>query len=110
MSPRYAAKVDGNHREIVRVLRALGATVLSLAAVGHDAPDLLVGWRCINYLLEVKQPGEQPTDGQRLWHLTWNGRRVKVVTSPDEALRAIGAVAGGAVPGATRRQHERTPT
>lgn len=104
MSPRYAAKVDANQGEIVHYLRGVGATVLSLARLGEDAPDLLVGWRGVDYLLEVKQPGEQPTDGQRHWHRTWNGRAVRVVTSPAEALQAIGAIAGGAVPAATRRE------
>ena len=42
---RRAARTDSNHEEIVKALRAVGATVQSLAGVGHGVPDLLVGYQ-----------------------------------------------------------------
>jgi hypothetical protein len=51
---RRAAKVDANQREVVAALRGAGATVQLLHAVGEGCPDLLVGYRGGNYLLEVK--------------------------------------------------------
>lgn len=90
-----AAKLDANQAEIVAALRAVGATVQSLAAVGQGVPDLLVGYRGKDYLLEVKDGSKPPsarrlTKAQASWHMQWRGR-VHVVHDVDEALRAIGA-------------------
>lgn len=93
---RRAARVDDNHPQIVDALRGIGATVQSLATVGKGCPDLLVGYRGINLLLEIKD-GSKPPSARRLtpdeeaWHATWRGP-VAVVESVDEALRAIGAI------------------
>ena len=90
---RRAAKVDDNHSQIVAALRNAGMTVQSIAAVGKGCPDLLVGWRGLNVLLEVKD-GEKVPSKQRLtadeqnWHETWGGY-VAVVTSVDEAVDAV---------------------
>ena len=83
------AKVDNNQRAIVAALRAAGATVQLLHTVGRGCPDLLVGYRGINLLVEVKD-GRKPasaqrlTGDQRLWHTTWRGQ-VNVVSSVDRA-------------------------
>ena len=47
-------KVDSNQTRVVKALRELGATVQHLHAVGKGCPDLLVGYKGSNYLLEVK--------------------------------------------------------
>jgi len=94
---RRAAKVDFNQREVVAALRGAGATVQLLHAVGEGCPDLLVGYRGGNYLLEVKD-GSKPLSKQKLtpqqeaWHRDWRGHRV-VVNSPEAALAAIGVIA-----------------
>jgi hypothetical protein len=93
---RRAAKIDANHTAIVQALRAVGATVQSLASVGKGCPDLLCGYRGNNVLLEVKD-GDKPPSARRLtpdeqeWHATWAGQ-VCIVESIDDALRVIGAV------------------
>lgn len=95
---RRAAKIDVNQAEIVAGLREIGATVTSLASLGRGVPDLLVGHRGRNYLLEVKPPGgvrgglsrQTLTEAERDWHRTWRGQRA-IVTSIDQALYAIGA-------------------
>ena len=51
---RRAAKIDANQTEIVKALRQVGASVQSLASTGKGCPDLLVGFRGVNWLLEVK--------------------------------------------------------
>lgn len=94
---RRAAKVDRNQDEIVGALRAAGATVQSLAAIGKGVPDLLCAFRDGMYLLEVKDGAKVPsaralTDDQVRWHAAW-GCPVHVVHSPEQALRAIGAMA-----------------
>lgn len=94
--PRYAAKADANQPEIVRALRGVGATVQHLHAVGRGCPDILVGFRGDNYLLEIKDGAKPPsaqalTDEEKSWHFEWNGQ-VCVVNDVDSALAAIGAL------------------
>ena len=96
---RRAAKVDANQDQVVSALRAAGATVQSLAAIGNGVPDLLVSFRDGMYLLEVKDGSKPPsaralTEDQVRWHAAW-GCPVHVVKSPEEALRAIGATSQG---------------
>lgn len=91
---RRAAKIDPNQPDIVRALRRAGAAVRSLAAVGDGMPDLAVGFRGVNYFLEVKDPessrGSDLTPKQEIFFNTWGGQRA-IVTSIAEALTAIGA-------------------
>ena len=86
-----AAKVDSTHSQVVAALRDVGASVTSLAAVGWGVPDLVVGWRKQNYLLEVKNEKGKLNPYQKAFHAMWNGQ-VCVVRTPDEALAAIGAI------------------
>lgn len=89
--PRRAAKVDTNHAAIVAMLRAVGASVQSLAATGNGVPDLLVGFRGQNHILEVKTDKGKLTPCQVEWHAAWRGS-VVTVRNADEALQAIGAI------------------
>lgn len=95
---RRAAKIDRNQPEIVAALRKVGATVVSLAAVGDGVPDLLVGFRRQTFMLEVKD-GQQPPSARQLtpdqikWHVEWIGGPCTVVSNVGEALAFIGATA-----------------
>lgn len=84
-----AAKVDINQPAIVAALRDAGASVEPLHRVGAGCPDLLVGIRGQNYLLEVKNGKGKLNDIQQKWHPAWRGQ-VAVVTTPEEALTVIG--------------------
>lgn len=91
--PRYAARADANQREVVDALRRAGAMVVSLHRVGGGVPDLLVGHRGRNLLIEVKDGNKPPskrslTAFQDEWHASWKGQ-VATVTSWQEALRLI---------------------
>ena len=90
---RRAAKVDGNQTRIVAALRAVGATVQHLHTVGRGCPDLLVGHRGHNFLVEVKDGTKAPsrqrlTPDEERWHQTWRGQ-VHVVRSVMEALELV---------------------
>ena len=90
---RRAARTDNNHAEVRTALRNAGATVEDLSGVGKGCPDLLVGWRGWNFLLEVKDGTKPPshralTADQKVWHATWGGQ-VDVVTSADEAVEVL---------------------
>ena len=91
---RRASKVDRNQAEIVGALRAIGASVQPLHTVGQGCPDLLVGFRGDNLLVEVKD-GDLPPSGRKLnerqaeWHGQWRGR-VVTVSTVQEAYDALG--------------------
>lgn len=93
MTPKRS---DANQTEIVAALRDVGAEVQHLHEVGHGCPDLLVGFRGVNYLIEVKD-GSKPPSKRRLtadetdWHDKWQGQ-VEIAESVEDALRIIGAV------------------
>ena len=84
---RRAAKVDDNHREIVRALRDCGATVQDLSPVGAGCPDILVGWQGRNHLIEIK-------DGAKVGELTGgevilNPKQEKAVAKESPYFRAL---------------------
>lgn len=90
---RRAGKVDANQAEVVRKLRGCAAKVEILSDVGKGIPDLLVGFRGINILLELKDGTKKPsartlTADQKAWHASWPGQ-VDVVASFDEAWQVI---------------------
>ena len=66
---------------------------------GKGVPDLLVGIRGLNILLECKAPvgprgglnGRDLTDDQRIWHATWRGSKPWVVRSAEDAIAAVRA-------------------
>ena len=88
---RRAAKVDANHSAIVAALRSIGASVQDLASVGQGCPDILVGFRGRNYLMEIKVNKSKPTPKQVVWHMMWQGQ-VVIVRTVDEALHVIGVL------------------
>ena len=80
-------RVDCNQAEIVLALRQAGARVHPLHAVGAGVPDLLVGVRGVNYLIEVKTLRGRLTRVQIEWHIAWRGQ-VAVCRTVEDALRA----------------------
>ena len=90
---RRAARVDENQSEIVNGLLYMGATVQLLHAVGQGCPDILVGWKDKNYLIEIKNP-DKPKSDQKLtpeqvkWHRFWTGQKA-IVRTLDEAILVI---------------------
>lgn len=86
-------RTDDNQAEIVMALRQIGATVTVLSQVGLGCPDIVVGLRGNNYLLEVKD-GTKSLSRQKLtpaetrWHQAWQGQ-VVIVTSVEEAIRTV---------------------
>lgn len=91
---RRAAKIDRNQPEIVAALRAVGASVQPLHAVGQGCPDLLVGFRGQCFAIEVKDGNLAPSDrkltpAQQQWHRDWRGH-VAVALTVADALRVIG--------------------
>lgn len=80
---RYAKKRDENEPEIIEALENAGCLVKQ-----QDLWDLVVQRGESVYLLEVKMPEGRLTDLQT--DLIADGWRIRIVRSPEEALRAIG--------------------
>lgn len=87
-----AYKTDNNQADIVQALRAAGASVAILAEHGEGIPDLIAGFRGVNYLLEVKNPGgrgNRLTPAQKEFWGAWRGQAA-IVQNISEALSALG--------------------
>ena len=75
------SRADTNQPEIVATLRGMGCTVQHLHAVGQGVPDLLVGVRGVNLLVEVKYEDGQLNAVQTAWHDARRGQAIIVRTS-----------------------------
>ena len=56
--PKHTRR-DKNQLSMVAILRSLGAVVWDTADLGGDVLDLIVHWRGMTRVVEVKQPGHQ---------------------------------------------------
>jgi hypothetical protein len=87
------ARIDANQPAIVAALRKIGASVLHLHTIGKGAPDLAVGYRGQNVLMELKDSAKPPsarklTPDEEKFHAEWRGQ-VCVVESEQEAVEFI---------------------
>ena len=81
-------KTDKNQQEIMDALRKIGASVSSLHTVGCGIPDLLVGYRGKNYLIEVKADKGKLTPAQIEFHGAWRGE-IHIVRTAEEAINRV---------------------
>lgn len=89
MSRKHASRRDENEPEVVERALKLGASVTRLDVKSEKGvPDLVVGWRGINLLVEVKRPGEKLDATQTDWHEAWRGQCCRV-ESGDEMERLL---------------------
>jgi len=92
---RIDAKVDSNQPEIVRQLRGIpGVKVVSTAALGKGFGDIVVGYRRVNYLIEIKNGDFPPskrklTDAEKKFHAQWTGQ-IDIAKNFEECLEIIG--------------------
>lgn len=99
---------DAAEPAIIDALRAAGASVHQLN--GKDILDLLVGYRGVTYLLEVKsrltntrkdghtrKSTTKVSAGQMAFMESWKGGPTRVVHTPEEALYAVGAPMAGVI-------------
>ena len=94
--PRRAHRLDANHEAIVNALCAEpNVSVCSLAGVAAGCPDLLVGFRGVTHLVEVKDGAKPPsrrtlTPDQRRWIDRWHGGTVWILTGDADPARSQG--------------------
>ncbi len=82
------ARVDANQSQIVAMFRQMNCTVALLHAVGKGIPDLLVGCRGINLLVECKIKSGTLNELQKTWHASWRGQ-VCVCNSVEQAADIV---------------------
>lgn len=76
---RRFGKIDANQNEIVKQLRDKNISVGILSSVGNGFPDLVIGYKGKNYLIELKD-GEKCESQKRLTILealffkSWRGQ------------------------------------
>ena len=85
----FPKKVDNNQLDIVKAFRSMGATVLNLSTVGKGCPDLLIGYKNISVLVEVKSKTGKFTEPQLKFMEQWQGGPVNRIDSVDGAIRLI---------------------
>ena len=89
---KRGSRPDTNHAEIRDGLRAIigNQCVWDCKDYGGGFPDLMVGFRGVNYLLEVKSDLKAKlTIAEGRFHSTWEGQK-EIVYSLDHAMKVIG--------------------
>lgn len=80
----HDAKRDANEPEIVDALRAIGCSVEYLS----KPLDLLIGYRGVTFLIEVKGEKGTLTKDQKDFLPTWRGQ-LAVVRTPEQAIDIV---------------------
>ena len=93
-----ARRKDSNHAAITRVLREVGAEIVETYQL-PGALDCFVAFRGSWRLLEIKDGAKRasarkltPAEQETIARIERTGAPVHVVTTVDEALKAIGAI------------------
>ena len=84
----YVRKTDSNQADIVKAFRKLGCSVQSLHRLGQGLPDLLVGYRGRNHIVEVKGEDGDYTPRQLEWIDKWRAR-VYTIRSVEEVCDLV---------------------
>jgi len=81
--------VDRNQGQIVRTFRQFGATVCHLHQVGGGCPDLLIGYRNANLLVEVKTGTGKLRETQKVFVATWKGLKPTIVRNREDVINLL---------------------
>lgn len=89
-------RTDRNHKEILDYCRSRGASVYSTHALGKGFPDIVMGYKGINYLLEVKDGAKPPSQrkltlDEEAFHGKWKGM-LHIIKSTSDIDSIIDAV------------------
>jgi len=88
---RKFGKIDSNQKQIVKRLREIpGVSIVSIASVGNGTPDIIVGYKNFNYLIELKSSSISKLTEQEIKFIKdWKGN-VAVCYNFDQVLQVIG--------------------
>jgi len=93
---RRAARIDANQNNIVKALRAAGASVRVITQ-GDGIPDLLLGYNGHTLLMELKDGDKPPsarklTEAEHKFFDEWKGGSLSIVNSVEEALAILASL------------------
>lgn len=88
---KLKAKVDKNQKEIVHFLRSKGATVFCSHQIGKGFPDLVVGYKGKNLLIEVKNLNGKLTQREKEFLEVWAGK-VYIISSIEEIKKLLDSI------------------
>jgi hypothetical protein len=88
-----AKKIDANQTQIVNNLRQIGVSVFITSMLGKGFPDLVLGYRGKNYLIELKDGNKvksqkKLTDHEQRFFDSWQGQVAKC-ESIEEIIKVI---------------------
>lgn len=91
-----AARIDANQHAIVGAFRQLGCSVHITSNVHGGFPDIVVGIRGINILVEIKDGSKPPskrklTPDEQAFHDEWKGG-VVIVESVDDVVALVNSI------------------
>lgn len=97
--PKYAARRDANHSEIIAAFKKLGCAVMDTSSAGRGFPDLLVSYRSVVRLVEIKNPKSKYgkaglSKTQVRFAEEWSGVTVHIVRTLDDVCALVAAWAG----------------
>lgn len=93
MSRHYAKKADANQPEIVKILRAMGASFQHTHQIA-GALDGVVGYKGIDQRVEIKDPS-QPPSARRLTVKEeetfddWKGRKPVIIETEEDCVKLL---------------------
>jgi hypothetical protein len=87
-------RADANQPQLIRSIRKLpGVSVFLTHTVGKGFVDAVIGFRGVNYLVEIKDPGKSKsrkklTPDEETFHRNWTGQ-VAVVETLEDVLKLL---------------------
>ena len=86
-------RVDINQNAIAQCLKAAGLSVAYTHMVGQGFPDIIVGYKGLNFLFEIKNPEQSPskrklTEDEETFHKSWRGN-VHIIEYAEDAIKII---------------------
>lgn len=94
---RRAARIDANQPEIVKTIRAMGASFQHTHQI-PGALDGIIGYKGVDQRVEIKDP-EKPPSARKLTELEekefaeWNGRTPVVIETIDDIVWVLAEMA-----------------
>lgn len=87
-------KTDANHKQIINQLRKIpNISVFSTHTIGKGFPDIVIGYKGFNYLIEIKDGAKSKsqkklTEAEEKFFFDWNGQ-VSIAENIDDILKII---------------------
>lgn len=87
-------KVDSNQKRVMQLCRQIpGVSVVTIHTLGKGVPDLILGYKGKNYLIELKdgaksESRKQLTNDEKEFHDKWQGQ-ICIAEGIEDILKLI---------------------